>query len=348
MPEPATQIAWPDLTARLIAGHDLTQTETTRAMAAMMSGDASPVQMAGFLTALRAKGETAAELTGLVSTMRRLAVRVTVEQPTVDTCGTGGDRAGTFNISTVSAVVAAGAGAAVAKHGNRAASGRCGSADLLEAWGVAIDLPAEAVARCIDEIGIGFCYAPAYHPAMRHVMPTRRELRVPTAFNFLGPLTNPAGARHQTVGVNDPVMAERMAAVLAATGAVHALVFHGRDGLDELTTTGPSDVWEVRDGLVTSRRFDPAVTGLARAQREDLAGGDVHENRAIADDVLAGKPGAARDVVLLGAGAALYAADRVDDIAAGVTAAADAVDSGAARRTLERWIAVSRDLADAG
>lgn len=343
----AAAFDWADATARLVEGEDLTDADTAAAMAAMMSGDASPVQIAGFLVALRAKGETGAELTGLVRAMRSFAVPVVVDGPTVDTCGTGGDRSGTFNISTVSAVVAAAAGARVAKHGNRAASGRCGSADLLEAWGVAIELPPAAVARCIDEIGIGFCFAPAYHPAMRHVMPTRRELRVPTAFNLLGPLTNPAGARHQTVGVSDPVAAVHMATVLARTGTVHALVFHGADGLDELTTTAPSDVWEVRDGVVTHATLDPSAFGLARAERADLVGGDVGTNRAMADAVLDGKPGAPRDVVLLGAGAALYAADRVDDVPAGIGFAADAIDSGAARATLERWVALSAELAAA-
>jgi anthranilate phosphoribosyltransferase len=344
-PDEAADMAFPQLTGRLVRGEHLTAADAEAAMTAMMSGDASPVQIAGFLVALRAKGETGAELTGLVRTMRRFARRVTVDFPTVDTCGTGGDGAGTFNISTVSAVVAAGAGAKVAKHGNRAASGRCGSADLLEAWGVAITLPPEHVARCLDEVGIGFCFAPAYHPAMRHVMPTRRELKVPTAFNFLGPLTNPVGAGHQALGVADPVMAERMAMVLAETGARHALVFHGDGGLDELTTTGPSRVWEVRDGSVEHYVLDPADLGLPPAGRDDLRGGDVHANRAIADAVLDGKPGAPRDVVLLGAGAALYAADAVDDVAAGVRRAAEAIDSGAARRTLDRWVTRSNELA---
>lgn len=338
-------MSWSDLTTRLLQGEDLSAADAEAAMTAIMSGEASPVQIAGFLVALRAKGETDTEVTGLVRTMRRFAVPVPVTAPTVDTCGTGGDRSGTFNISTVAAVVAAGAGARVAKHGNRAASGRCGSADLLEAWGVAISLPPEAVARCIDEVGIGFCFAQAYHPAMRHVMPARRELGVRTVFNFLGPLTNPAGAEHQTIGVSDAVMAEHMARVLAALGARHALVFHGVDGLDELTITGPSRVWEVRDGAVDSYELDPTTLGIPIADAADLIGGEVETNRAMADAVLEGKPGPTRDVVLLGAAAALYAADRVNSLEMGLQAAVESIDTGAARRTLDRWVALSQQLA---
>jgi anthranilate phosphoribosyltransferase len=338
-------MSWSDLTTRLLQGEDLSAADAEAAMTAIMSGEASPVQIAGFLVALRAKGETDTEVTGLVRTMRRFAVPVPVTAPTVDTCGTGGDRSGTFNISTVAAVVAAGAGARVAKHGNRAASGRCGSADLLEAWGVAISLPPDAVARCIDEVGIGFCFAQAYHPAMRHVMPARRELGVRTVFNFLGPLTNPAGAEHQTIGVSDPVMAEHMARVLAALGARHALVFHGVDGLDELTITGPSRVWEIRDGAVDSYELDPTTLGIPIADAADLVGGEVETNMAMADAVLEGKPGPTRDVVVLGAAAALYAADRVDSLEMGVQAAVESIDTGAARRALDRWVALSQQLA---
>jgi anthranilate phosphoribosyltransferase len=209
---------------------------------------------------------------------------------------------------------------------------------------VAISLPPPAVARCIAEVGIGFCFAQAYHPAMRHVMPARRELGIRTVFNFMGPLSNPAGAAHQTIGVSDPLMAERMAQVLAELDAEHALVFHGSDGLDELTTTGPSQVWEVRRGTIEVCELDPADLGLARAAPEDLVGGDVAANLAMADAVLEGKPGPARDIVVLGAAAALYAADRVESLAAGVRTAATSIDSGAARDVLERWIALSQDL----
>ncbi|HEX6257060.1 MAG TPA: anthranilate phosphoribosyltransferase [Euzebyales bacterium] len=340
-----TGLSWPDVTNRLLAGDDLSADEAAAAMDAIMDGSTSPVQIAGFLVALRAKGETAVEIAGLARTMRRFALAVPVDGPCVDTCGTGGDRSGTFNISTVAAVIAAAAGARVAKHGNRAASGRCGSADLLEAWGVAISLPPEAVARCIDEVGIGFCFAPAYHPAMRHVMPARRELAVPTVFNILGPLTNPAGAAHQTIGARDARIAEQMADVLAELDTRHALVFHGADGLDELTTTAPSQVWEVRGRHVTSYRFDPTDLGIPRAAPADLVGGDVAANRAIADAVLEGAPGPARHAAVLGAAAALYAADVVDSVATGLITAAAAVDDGTARDVRDRWVALSTSLA---
>ncbi|HSK96541.1 MAG TPA: anthranilate phosphoribosyltransferase [Euzebyales bacterium] len=342
---PEAALSWPELTERLIQGDHLTAAESHAAMTVIMDGAATPVQIAGFLVALRAKGETAAELAGLVRAMREFAIAVPVEGPTLDTCGTGGDRSGTFNISTVAAIVAAAAGARVAKHGNRAASGRCGSADLLEAWGVAISLPPDAVVRCIDEVGIGFCFAPSYHPAMRHVIPVRRELAVRTVFNSLGPLSNPAGAQHQTIGVSDYGLAERMAGVLAQVGTTHALVFHGADGLDELTVTAPSHLWEVRGGDVVAYEVDPADLGIAYADPADLVGGEVEVNRAMADAVLDGKPGAPRDAVVLAAGAALYAADHVDDITAGTVAASEAIDSGAARGTQQRWVALSQELA---
>lgn len=346
-PPRVPQVSWPDITERLLNGTDLSVDDAEAAMTAIMDGSTSAVQIAGFLVALRAKGETSAEIAGLVRTMRRFAVAVPVDGPTVDTCGTGGDRSGTFNISTVAAVVSAAAGARVAKHGNRAASGRCGSADLLEAWGVAISLPPAAVARCIDEVGIGFCFAQAYHPAMRHVMPARRELGVRTVFNFMGPLSNPAGAAHQTIGVSDPVMAGRMAHVLAELDTTHALVFHGHDGLDELTTTGPSRLWEVRGPAVETYELDPAELGVPRADPEDLVGGGVETNRAMADAVLDGTPGPTRDVVVLGAAAALHAADVVDGLDRGLAAAAAALDSGAARDVLDRWVTLSQELAAA-
>ncbi len=339
--------SWPEVLGRLVHGQDLPGETAADAMAVIMSGDATPVQVAGFLIGLRAKGETDEELTGLVRSMRAFATPVAIGGPLVDTCGTGGDRAGTFNVSTVAAIVAAGAGARVAKHGNRAASGRCGSADLLEAWGIVIDLPPEGVRACVEQVGIGFCFAPTFHPAMRHAMPARRELGVPTVFNFLGPLTNPARARHQTIGVSDPAMAPKMAAVLGRLDTVHALVFHGTDGLDELTTTGPSRVWEVREGEVVEHTFDPGDHGIARAAVTDLRGGDVADNLRIAEAVLAGQPGAPRDIVVVGAAAALIAAD----VAAGwddaLAAAADAIDSGQARRVLDRWISASKQQAAA-
>lgn len=333
---------WAEALSRLLRGEDLDAPTTAALMRRIMEGEATAAQIAGLLTALRMKGETAEEIEGLVRTMRAFALRVEVDGPLLDTCGTGGDRAGTFNVSTVSALVAAGAGARVAKHGNRAASGQCGSADLLEAWGVAIDLGPSGVAACIDEVGIGFCFAQAFHPAMRHAMPARRELGIPTVFNFLGPLTNPAGARHQTVGVSDPQVAPRMAEVLARLGAAHALVFYGADGLDELTTTGPSMIWEVRDGQVTRSRFDPADHGIPRARITDLRGGEVEDSCRVADAVLAGEPGPPRDIAVLGAAAALLAADLVTTWDDGIAAAASCIDSGAAAKTLERWIDVSQ------
>ena len=332
---------WPDVLTRLVRGEDLDDETTAAVMASIMSGEATAVQVAGFLMALRAKGETAQEIAGLVRGMRSFALHVDVDAPVVDTCGTGGDRAGTFNVSTLAAVVAAGAGAKVAKHGNRAASGKCGSADLLEAWGVVIDLPPDDVRACIDEVGIGFCFAPTFHPAMRHAMVPRRELAVPTVFNFLGPLTNPAGAAHQTIGVSDPGMAPKMADVLAQLGTEHALVFHGADGLDELTTTGPSTVWEVRGGAVVQRQLDPLDLGIARASLSDLQGGDVAENLRIADAILAGEQGPRRDIVLLGAAAALVAADLVADWPEALDRAAESIDSGRAAQTISDWVRVS-------
>jgi len=332
----------------LLRGEDLDDTATAGVMEQIMAGEATSAQVAGFLMALRAKGETAAEIAGLVRGMRGFALAVEVSGDVVDTCGTGGDRAGTFNVSTVAAIVAAGAGATVAKHGNRAASGRCGSADLLEDFGVVIDLSPSAVSRCIEQVGIGFCFAPTFHPAMRHAMIPRRELGVPTVFNFLGPLTNPAGAQHQTIGVSDATMAPRMAQVLARLGTRHALVFHGADGLDELTTTGPSTVWEVRGDQVEQSTLDPDDLGLAPATVADLRGGDVADNRRIAEAVLAGEPGPPRDIALLGAAAALVAADRADGFPAGLTAAAKAIDSGEAAQVLQRWVQVSQNLRAGG
>lgn len=337
-------INWADLLVAVQRHEDLGDERASAAMTAIMEGEVSPLQVAAFLMGLRVKGETDAEIAGLVRTMRAYALPVSVAGPVVDTCGTGGDRAGTFNVSTVAALVAAGAGAKVAKHGNRAASGRCGSADLLEAWGVVIDLPPEGVQACIEEVGIGFCFAPAFHPAMKYVMPARRELGVPTVFNFLGPLTNPAGAQHQTIGVSDARMAPLMASTLARLGTAHALVFHGHDGLDELTTTGPTHVWEVRKGEVSEYDFDPVDYGIARASIGDLQGGELQDNVRIADAVLAGEQGPRRDIVLLGAAAALIAADQFEDWHEALAAAANSIDSGAARAVLDRWISRSQEL----
>lgn len=331
---------WPTLLARLTARESLTTTEAAEAMRAIMQGQATPAQVGGFLMALRTKGESVEEIEGLAEATRDLAQRVTAPVPVIDTCGTGGDRAGTFNISTIGAIVAAGAGVTVAKHGNRAASSRCGSADLLEALGVRIDLGPRGVERCLAEAGIGFMFAPVFHPAAAYAAGIRRELRVPTVFNFLGPLTNPARPAAQIVGVSDPEMLPKVAQVLARRG-VRALVFRGHDGLDELTTTGPSRVFQTGDGEPVERELDPAEAGILAAAAEDLRGGDVEENAAIAVAVLRGESGPRRDVVLLNAGAAVYVAARAEDLAAGVGLAAESIDSGRAAEVLERWIEVS-------
>jgi anthranilate phosphoribosyltransferase len=268
-----------------------------------------------------------------------------VPGPLLDTCGTGGDRAGTFNVSTLAALVAVGAGQRVAKHGNRAASGRCGSADLLEALGVAIALPPDGVAATIGEVNIGFCFAPVFHPSFRHAAVPRRELGVPTVFNFLGPLTNPARAGHQALGVADPRMAPVMAEVLRRTGVHHALVFYGHDGLDELTTTTTSTLLDVSADGVRELVVDPVELGLGAAERGDLVGGDVDRNVAIAKEVLAGQGGPARDMVLLNTAAALVAADAALSLPDGLEAAARSIDGGHARDTLDAWVETSRRVA---
>jgi anthranilate phosphoribosyltransferase len=341
----STAFTWPSVLGPLLRGEDLSEEQAAAAMGVILAGDATPAQIAAFATGLRIKGESAVEVTGLVRAMLAAATTLDVPGPLLDTCGTGGDRAGTFNVSTLTAVVAVGAGQRVAKHGNRAASGRCGSADLLEALGVAIGLPPAGVAATIAEAGIGFCFAPVFHPAMRHAGPVRGELGVPTVFNFLGPLTNPARAAHQALGVADPRMAPVMAEVLRRTGTRHALVFYGHDGLDELTTTTTSTVLDVsRDG-VRQLEVDPEALGLAPASREDLLGGDVERNAAIAKRVLAGEGGPARDMVLLNTAAALVAADAAMGMADGMEQAARAIDDGRAATALERWVEVSQRVA---
>ncbi len=339
--------SWPDTLARLVRREDLGEAEAAAAMGEIMSGAATPAQIGAFLLALRSKGETADEVVGLARTMRAFSKKVVVDGPLVDTCGTGGDRAGTVNVSTMAALVVAGAGARVAKHGNRAASSECGSADLLEALGVKIDLEPEGVAACIDEAGIGFCFAQVFHPAMKHAGPVRRELGVPTVFNFLGPLTNPAGATRQTVGVADADMAPTIAGALAGLGAEHAFVFRGDDGLDELTTTTTSRLWEITGGTVSERSFDPAAVGIAAGRPDDLKGAGPEHNAKIATAVLDGEHGPVRDAVVLNAGCALVAAGVATSIDDGITAAATAIDSGAAAKSLERFREVSQRLAGA-
>ncbi|MDP9497753.1 MAG: anthranilate phosphoribosyltransferase [Actinomycetota bacterium] len=343
-----TGVRWSELLTRLLAGEDLEPDDTAWAMGQVMSGEASPAQVAGFLVALRAKGETPGEVAGLVRVMLDRAEEVAVPGRVVDTCGTGGDRSGTVNISTLAALVVAAAGVPVVKHGNRAASSACGSADLLEALGVVVDLPPPAVGPCLAEAGIAFCFAPVFHPGMRHAAVPRRELGVPTVFNVLGPLTNPARPAAQAVGVSDARLAPVMAGVLAARGT-EALVFRGDDGLDELTTTAPSTVWSVHAGEVREQRLDPQDLGIARAALDDLRGGDVAVNAAIARRILAGEVSPARDAVLLNAAAALAAHERgdgdlVERVRRGLQRAGAALDSGAAAQVLDRWVAVSRRL----
>jgi anthranilate phosphoribosyltransferase len=313
-------------------------------MAEIMEGAATEAQIAGFVVALRAKGETTDEIAGLVRTMRSFAARVEVAGDVLDTCGTGGDRAGTFNVSTAAALVCAGAGVKVAKHGNRAASSRCGSADVLEALGVRIDLPPAGVARCIEDAGIGFCFAPVFHPAMRHAGGARRELGVATIFNFLGPLTNPAGATRQSLGVSDERMMGPMVETLQRLGSDHVVAFHGSDGLDELTLSGPSRIVELRDGEERRYELDPKEVGIERAPVDAVAGGTSEENAATIRSVLSGERGPRRDIVVLNAGAGLVAADRAPDLADGVGIAAETIDAGAAATALDALIEVSSSL----
>ncbi|MGZ8579580.1 MAG: anthranilate phosphoribosyltransferase [Actinomycetota bacterium] len=332
---------WPHVLTTLAQQRSLSIDEAASAMHGVMAGEATPGQIGAFLLALRTKGETVDEVQGFAETMLGFATPVRSLEPVIDTCGTGGDRSGTFNISTVSALVVAGAGVRVAKHGNRAASSRCGSADLLEALGVKIDLDAAGVERCLADAGIAFMFAPNFHPAMGHAAPVRRELRVPTVFNFLGPLTNPARPYAQVVGVSDERMLPLMAEVLARRG-VRAMLFRGEDGLDELTTTGLSTVYDVKGGSVRETHLDPSTLGLARAKAGDLAGGaDAASSGEIARRILEGEPGARRDVVLLNAGAALQVAGFAASFDEGMTTAARAIDDGHAVAVLDRWVAVS-------
>jgi anthranilate phosphoribosyltransferase len=337
---------WPDVIGRLLRRDDLPADLAERAMATILAGEATDAQIAGFAVALRAKGETAQELAALVRTMLRFGETVDIPLdgpggPVVDTCGTGGDRSGTVNISTLAALVVAGSGVRVAKHGNRAASSACGSADVLEALGVTIDLGPSGVARCVDEAGIGFCFAPKFHPALRFAGPARRELGTPTTFNFLGPLANPAGVRRRVVGVSDPAMAERMARTLAELGVERAMVFCGGDGLDELTTTTVSNVWDLDAGEVRTYTIDPADYSIARAAPDELVGGDAAANVAIAERMLHGEPGAVRDIVALNAAAALVVAGAAPDLAAGVEQAVASIEAGKAAAVLETFVRTS-------
>ena len=334
---------------RLVAGEDLDVTTSRAVMDALMEGAATQAQTGALLALLRRKGETVDEITGMVESLRAHAVTVQLDVDAVDTCGTGGDGHGTFNISTAAALVAAGAGCAVAKHGNRAASSRCGSADVLEALGVAITLPPEGVRRCVEEAGIGFFFAPAFHPAMRHVGPVRRELGVRTVFNMLGPLANPARVRHQALGVGEARLAPLMAGVLQRLGHERALVFTGPDGLDELGLHGLAHCYDVSPESIVEYDLDASAFGLHPAPITELHGGDAEENARTVRAVLEGRNGPARDVTVFNAAAALVAAGRGRDFADGVNVARESIDSGAALARLASLVAVSmREAAVAG
>ncbi|MET8008127.1 anthranilate phosphoribosyltransferase [Nonomuraea glycinis] len=340
-----TRTTWPALLSALLSGEHLSADETAWAMREIMSGSATSAQIAAFAVALRAKGETVAEVVGLARTMLELSTPLHVEGPVVDVVGTGGDRAHTVNVSTMAAIVAAAAGARVVKHGNRAASSSCGAADVLERLGIRLDLSPEQTAQVADRAGIAFCFAPVYHPALRFAGPTRREIGVPTIFNFLGPLTNPARPAAQAIGVFDAGMLPVLAGVFAERG-VSALVFRGDDGLDELTIATTSTVWVVKDGAATQTTFDPAVLGIPRADADALRGGDVDFNAQAVHDLVHGVTGPVRDAVLLNAAAALVALDGPGDdldsaMIDGYARAVQAVDSGNASATLDRWIEVS-------
>ncbi len=346
-------LSWPAVLDRLSRREPLDAGEAERVLEEVLAGDATPAQVGAFLALLHAKGETAEEVTGLARAMVDAAVPCPLEaaalgSPVVDLVGTGGDRLASINVTTLASFITAGCGVPVCKHGNRAASSSVGTADVLEALGVAIEVGPEGVARCVAEAGMGFCFAQRFHPAMRFVGPVRKELGVRTVFNFLGPLTNPARVRHQLVGVSDPSIAPIMAGVLGATGSRHSLIVHAEDGLDELSVTSPTSVLEMRgDGTgefdVTAWRVEPGALGFAPATLRDLEGGDAACNAGVIRSVLEGERGARRDIGLLNAAAALLVAGRVGDLEAGVTQATESVDSGRALAVLDALVAISQD-----
>ena len=326
---------------KVATGATLTREEAAHAFDKIMSGEATPAQMGAFLMALRLRGETVEEITGAVSTMRAKMLTVAAPKDSIDVVGTGGDATGSYNISTCAAFIVAGAGVPVAKHGNRALSSKSGAADVLAALGVRIELAPEEISRCIKEAGIGFMFAPSHHPAMKHVGPTRVELGTRTIFNLLGPLSNPAGVKRQMVGVFARPWIEPLANVLGALGSERAIVVHGSDGLDEITTSGPTYVAELSGGKVKTYEIKPEDVGLKRAKPEELRGGDAMHNAEALRGVLAGKPGAFRDVALLNAAAALLVADKAKSLKEGLELAAKSVDTGAARKRLERLVEIS-------
>lgn len=334
--------SWPDVLEEILSGEGLSRSEAHDAMAEIMAGNASDAQIAAFLVALRSKGETADEMTGFVDAMAEAAISVDIDEPVVDSVGTGGDRSNTFNISTTAALIAAGAGVKIAKHGNRAASSQTGSADLLEALGINLEMSPERTAEMIRTVGFGFFFAPRYHPAMRHAGPVRRSLGLRTVFNFLGPLTNPAGAKRLAVGTSDPHMAVLMIEVLKNRGAEAAFVFHGKDGLDELTTTGPSTIYRLKRGEISLAEFTPDDFGVPRATIDDLRGGDVAANVGITNAILGGEKGPKRDIALVNAAAAIVVADLADGFTEGIGLAGEAVDSGDARALLDRAVEFSK------
>ena len=327
---------------KVAAGRDLSQNEAAEAMEEMMTGEATPAQVAALLTALRIKGECVDEISGMAKIMREKSLRVSSPGPLLDTCGTGGDGKNTFNISTAAALVCAGAGVHVAKHGNRAATSASGTADVLEALGAAIDLTPEQVESCIEKAGFSFMFAQSFHPAMRFVAPVRREIGIPTIFNFLGPLTNPARAEYQLIGVGNAALLPKVAEVLGRLGTKRALVVHSEDGLDEVSLSAPTEVQELRDGKVNYYTLTPEDAGLERASLDELKGGTPEENASRIRLILSGVKGPDRDFVLINAGAALIAAEKAEDLRGGAVLAAESIDSGAAGRALEAYILASR------
>ena len=328
----------------VVSGQSLTMEEASSVMREIMEGEATPAQLGAFLTALGLKGETTQEIAGMARVMREMALRVDVDGELVDTVGTGGDGKNTFNISTATAFIAAGAGLKVAKHGNRAASGSCGSADVLEALGVQIELSPEAVARCINEVGVGFMFAPAFHPAMRHAGPVRREIGIRTVFNILGPLTNPAGAQTQLLGVAFPELGGIMAEVLGLLGSHHAMIVHGAGGLDEISLSGDTSVWEVRGGQVEEWTLRVEDTGLPKTPIEAIRGGSKEENAATMRRLFQGEQGPVRNMVLLNSAGVLMVGDKTETIRQGVEMSAGIIDSGAALAKLDQMVEVTQRL----
>ena len=326
----------------VVSGRSLAMDEAAAVMRQIMQGEATPSQLGSFLTALRLKGESIEEIAGMATVMREFSLKVRAAGPLVDSVGTGGDGANSFNISTAAALVAAGAGVRIAKHGNRAASGSCGAADVLEALGVRIELPPEGVERCIEEGGIGFMFAQAFHPSMRHAGPVRREIGIRTVFNILGPLTNPAAAQRQLIGVAFPQLGEKMAEVMRLLGSERTLVVHGAGGMDEISLDGETSVWELRDGQVECWTFRPDETGLARWSVDDLRGGDREANADTMRRLLDGEGGPIRDSVLLNTAGVLLAAGAADSIPGGIQTAAHTIDRGAARHKLDALVELSR------